>query len=432
MSSSLSATASVSPVRTAASVKAQIWTDLGKCAKRRGLALPEDVPDDFERSVRINVLSLAKQALALPAQSVPIDDQLWAVGGVNGMSQERLLKDESGENSIEGDMHGIAVLLSLGDQELLVPIAADLDEDAANRIGMMVGAEIPNFVDIELFVEMASAFLSEEAKEELNQPAGVDITKALPAENSDFDSNESIQNTEFGCEASVICGSWRDMLDLGRRARLPMSSAMLFRTPAAWDLLRAKISGLPLMNLPAFPADFAQIFKRSIRHDRVEMELSRKLLANIISEKKEILSNEGVDWFYVTTDIIDTLGTPGAVPGLSVLLSMVRTERVDGFDDAAAEEHIPDDLFHWDRPSFRNVAIGVSLNPLQALMLAEVIKRSPDNFHDLESDRLVRWAPAGVMIVPNAHLSAARATIKGRNFAAYDALRKGLAALSPS
>ena len=428
MSSSLSDTVGTKPVLTAASLKNKIWRDLKKCAKRRGLSLPEEVPDDFDRTVRINVMNLAKQALALPALTVPVDDQSWAAGGVNGLSFDRLSKDESGENVIESDMHSIAVFLSLGDQEILVPIAADLDEDAANRIGMMIGAEIPNFVDIELFIEMASSFLSEEEREGLTEPVSVDITKELPS--SEFDSSGLPTTTEFKCNASVISGSWREMLDLGKRARLPMSSAMFLRTPAAWDLLRAKLSGLPLMNLPAFPVDFANIFARSVRHDRVEMGLSRKLLANLITAKKEMLSTEGLDWFYATTDIIDTLGTPGAVPGLSVLLSLVRTERVDGFENEALEKHIPDDLFHWDNPSFRNIAVGVSLNPVQALMLSEVVKRSPNEFHDLQSERLVRWVPAGVMVVPNAHLSAARATINGRNSAAYDELREALAVSS--
>lgn len=422
---------------TAASVKMQIWTDLKACAKRKGMPLPEDIPEDFERAVRIHLLTLAKRALAMPIAAVPIDDHAWAAGGVNGLSQERLFKDESGENHVEADMHGIAILLSLGDQELLVPIAVDLDEDAASRIGMMISAEIPNFVDIESFIDTASSFLSDEERLNLKDQLGIEIPNAgassQPVTADDptdpTDPTVGAVSTGFQCEASVICGSWRDMLDMGKRARLPMSSAMLFRTAASWDLLRAKISGLPLIDLPVFPADFAQIFLRSVRHDKVEMEFNRKLLENSITEKNEIMSNDGVAWFYAMTEIIDTIGTPGSIPGLSVLLSMVRTQRVDGFDDLAAEEHIPDALFHWDKPSFRNIVIGVNLNPVQALMLSELVKRSPDQFHDLRSERLLRWTSVGVMVIPNAHLSAAGATVDGRDAAVYDGLREGLAAL---
>ena len=81
MSTSLSQPAGANPAHTAASLKSKIWNELRSCAKRKGLTLPEDVPDDFERSVRVNVMNLAKQALALPVVAVPIDDQAWAAGG---------------------------------------------------------------------------------------------------------------------------------------------------------------------------------------------------------------------------------------------------------------------------------------------------------------------------------------------------------------
>ena len=135
-----------------------------------GARLGEKVPTDcsgeeFDRSTRLWLLKFAQIAAAAPFTSVPIDDHSWSSMGFKGLTLAKIEEDELNPDAIPSDMHGIAVLIEKKDLSVLVPIASDLDEDAAEIFGKLVEAKVADFVDFAGFLDFAEgtdAFTPEE------------------------------------------------------------------------------------------------------------------------------------------------------------------------------------------------------------------------------------------------------------------------------
>ena len=405
-------------------VQKKIWDDLVSLGARLGEKVPADCSgEEFDRSTRLWLLKFAQIAAAAPFTSVPIDDHSWSSMGFKGLTLAKIEEDELNPDAIPSDMHGIAVLIEKKDLSVLVPIASDLDEDAAEIFGKLVEAKVADFVDFAGFLDFAEgtdAFTPEEEVRAFD--LSVD-PRSAPQESGEVPPLAGGPLLETEITSSVITGSWKEIVDISKSASYPLGMAMLLRQPAAWDITRALSSGLEASDFPEFSEKlFTAAFFRSVRHDASAINSNRQMLEALLKKKPTIASQEGQIWFSEVYDLIQSFGRPAAQNGLCVALAVARQSRAYDFE-APSDFEMDENLLVWSTDGIEMVALGVNLDPVQAVVLSELARQKPEAFLDLAETDKQRWVPLEPIVIPNALISRYGVSSRGRNAEAYEKIR---------
>lgn len=365
-------------------------------ASRWQVSLPDD-PRDIHQSVKIALRDAADNAGAANFSVSHPDDHAWMTAGLRGLTRSRLVDDEqpTGLSAAAAEWGIVAVVSGYG-SAIVIPLLADLDPDAARGILGLLEGEEETYLDLECAPSLLAA-------------AGVDP-----------EADE--------IEVQMVAASWFELRDLAQSASiLPLSKAMMLRRPVMFDLLRARVSGLPAADLPAF--DHAQFERRrnlAVRHDDRSMDAAREFLSVLRGQNPDLETPSGVRWFKMMADHLAMLGEPMPLDGLTVIVCCQVKEIVDEGKPAG----LPADLYSWRPAGVRNVCIGYGLDPLQATLLFDQVARDPVAFVDFadEEDGL-RFEIIEALVVHDSYLARLDASLAGRDPAAYDAVRSEAAAL---
>ena len=408
-------------------VQQKIWSEIAAMGQRLGETIPDTcTAEEFDRSARLWLLKFAKMVSEVPFVAHPVDDHPWSSMGVKGLSFDRIVAETANSDAIPSDMHGIVVLLQKGDLSVMVPIASDLDEDAAEVFGNLVRERILDFVDVAGFLDFAEG-TDALASEEEPRPFDLSVDPRA-ASQSDVQqgsaADEDVPLLEAEIENSLIIGPWKEIVDISRSASYPLEIGMLLRQPSAWDIARGLASGLPAQDFPEFTQKaFSAAFYRSMRHDASAMKANKQMLDLLLQKKPVVASVEGQRWFSDVYDLLQSFGKPAAQPGICVALAVARQSAAYDFEIPEGFE-MDEDLLVWSTDGVEIIALGVGLNPVQAVVLSELARGKPEAFLDLEEAPGQRWIPLEPMVFPNALISRYGVTMRGRNPEAYEKVRQ--------
>lgn len=320
--------------------------------------------------------ALQKAALVAAESEVPITypgDMPALVGSLPGLSLDSLRSDIV-EGANYGDEWGICFRVVAGDVSFDVPLVFGLDEDSASSILAEIDGREHEFVCIEDVAVMADT-------DEVTVRAHAD--------------------------------SWRYMKDLSKDLSLDLVTALPYRRPGAWDLLRGEMSQIVPRVLPAWSeADFQARYLLSVRYDMDNMAESREMLRLYAAWTPEPFSAEWNSWFPQVTDLLHAIGTPRPLAGMSVVMHF-SVEEENGFD--------------WEPVNARSVVVACGLDPIQAYVLLEFVRQDPDAFYDLPDAEDKRFSLQATSAMPDAMLASCRVTSSGRSDA-YERLVAGMVA----
>lgn len=354
--------------------------------RRWGVEMP-DTPRDIQRAIKIALRDAASVAGKTPFECVYPEDHSWLGGGMRGITMARL-RDDSAHSGHEkaSDQWGVAASITGFERAILVPIAYDLSQEtAAEVVRRMQGSE--------------GVYL------DLSEVSGV------LADEDDQDEAEEIA-------VRIFAANWTEIRDLAAdNSCLALKDAVHFRRPVAWDLLRARMSGADCPALPAFDEnEFERRRILSVRHDRREIDGAREMLQGISQQDHDLLSSDGLDWFSVMIDCLQSIGKGHSFEGLSVIVHFQSLKLAEGEDP-----NLPVDFARFDFLGLRNVCVAYGLDPVQASFLEDLAERDPHLFVDFSAEE-TRYEPIAVSVVPDMHLSMIRATSSGRDEEAYQRL----------
>lgn len=320
--------------------------------------------------------ALQKAAIAASESEPPLTyagDTPGLVGSLPGLTLESLTSDIV-EGGNYGDEWGICFRVTAGEAVFDVPLIFGLDEDSATSIVAELDGREHEFVCIE------------------------DIAEATDAD---------------AVEVRAHADSWRYMKGLAKDLSLDLVTALPYRRPGAWDLLRGEMTGMVPRTLPIWSEDdFQSRFLLSVRYDMDNMAESRQMLTLYAVWTPEPFSSEWSAWFPQVTDLLHAIGVPRPMAGLSVLLHF-SVEEENGFD--------------WEAVNARSVVVACGLDPVQAHALLEYVRLDPHPFYDLPDGDEKRFSLIATSVVPDAMLASTRATSSGRS-QAYDRLAAAMAA----
>ena len=361
--------------------------------QRWGVDVPKE-PRDVQNAIKVALRQAVANAQKTPFRPVYADDHMWTATGLRGLTVARLKEDEASLSVDVGEEWAVVAMVTGFDAGFLVPLVLDVDEDMARALVGVIDSSKSDFLDL----DDASQVL-------LTAGGGVD-------------------NDEEEIKVQIIAASWGELRDISFECCLPLSDAVFFRRPVAWDLLRARISGAGCPPLPKFDED--GFFRRrdlSVRFDRIGSAATLERLSQAIIQSPDLNTPKGRNWFNLICDGLNALGLGHPLSGLSVLIHFSVEKRVeDGLSD-----DLPDVFKSWEGAGLRCLCIGYGLDPLQASFLLDLAQVQSEDFHLLEGDARKLFVPVGVSVVPDMHLSSMRATIVGRCPEAYDALVKATA-----
>lgn len=354
----------------------QPFVDLARQACARwDVAIPvvEGSTADLAVAVR---QALQKAALTAADSEVPMTyagDTPALVGSLPGMSLDSLRSDIV-EGSNYGDEWGICFRIVAGDVEFDVPLVFGIDEDSASSILAEIDGREHEFVCVEDVAVMAD-------------------TDAVTVR--------------------AHADSWRYMKSLSKDLALDLVSALPYRRPGAWDLLRGEMTHVVPKTLPRWSEDdFQSRYLLSVRYDMDNMAESREMLRLYASWTPEPFSSEWSSWFPQVTDLLHAIGSPRPIAGLSVVMHF-SVEEENGHD--------------WEPVNARNVVVACGLDPVQAYALLEYVRMDPHHFYDLPDADDKRFTLIATSAMPDAMLASTRVTSSGRS-EAYDRLAANMAA----
>jgi len=347
-----------------------------KVVARWGLDFPES-PKNPKRAV---VIAL-KQAIGVAAARafIPVypDDHGWNSIGLRGLTVARL-KSEDGPTRLQkaGEEWGVVAIVEGMGSAIMIPIAADLSEDVARTVADIVDQDKAEFL---LLDEAPSLLASRSSTDPRSDDAEVFVT--------------------------VAALSWDEIRDISQDSNLPLSEAVFFRRPVAWDLLRARMSGGKCPQLPVFSEkDFLSRKDRSVKFDRRRTESTISLLSNAAKRDVDLDTPQGRNWFAMVVDGLNSLGIGKPIEGLSVVMNFEVVDRAVGL------------------VGIRSLCIGFGLDPLQASYLLDLARSDPDAFFCLESEAGKFFHLSSVDVIPDMYLSTVNATTAGRDGKTYDRL----------
>lgn len=353
----------------------QLCEITSKVCDKWGIPFPEN-PKDPKKAVNVAISNLISSALSRPFSATYADDHPWSSIGLMPLTRARLKADDH-HSLLEkaGEEYGVFASVEGFGSVIIVPLAADLSMDTALFVADHVRNNLDAFFDLTDAPSVLASGLNLEGFE--NEEVSVSIHSAL----------------------------WEDVRDIGSQSLLPLSESVFFRKPCAWDLLRARMSGMPCSQFPDFSEKaFVNLRNRSVRFDR-RSDAATKAILKLARDTTVDLDNlEGRNWFAMVIDSLNSLGEARFSPGLSVVLHFT------AFDN--------DGLFS----GVRNLCIGFSLDPVQALVLSELAQNDPLAFHHLYEDQEKTFEFVSVSVIPDVYLAAFNATHEGRDEAVYNEL----------
>lgn len=352
-----------------------------KVVGRWGIELAEN-PKDIQRAIKTGLRDAAGVAGKTPFESIYPEDHSWMGGGMRGIDVQRI-RDDSVHSGLEkgSDQWGVVATVSAFERAIIVPIAYDLSEETA----LEVVAQI-----------------------EGNEDAYLDLREVGPVllDDGPGESGEEL-------EVTIVAGNWSDLRDLAaNHSCLSMIDALHFRRPVTWDLLRARMSDASLPELSPFvDAEFERRRNLSVRHDKRAIESSLEMLRSIGAKNYDLNTAEGIDWFSVMCDCLQSIGKGHVFEGLSVILHFEVLKPAENADRAASYDHY----------GMRNVCIAYGLDPVQALFIQELAEMDAERFVDF-SDEGFAFSFLTSSVVPDMHLSMIRATHSGRDAQIFEEL----------
>jgi len=320
--------------------------------------------------------ALQKAALVAADSEVPLTyagDTPALVGSLPGLSLDSLRSDIV-EGANYGDEWGICFRVVAGDVSFDVPLVFGLDEDSASSVLAEIDGREHEFVCVEDIAIMA-----------------------------DTDS----------VTVRAHADSWRYMKNLSKDLSLDLVTALPYRRPGAWDLLRGEMTQVVPRTLPMWSeADFQARYLLSVRYDMDNMAESREMLRLYSAWTPEPFSAEWNSWFPQVTDLLHAIGSPRPLAGMSVVMHF-SVEEENGHD--------------WEPVNARNVVVACGLDPVQAYTLLEFVRQDPHPFYDLPDAADKRFTLLATSAMPDAMLASSRVTSSGRS-SAYDRLVDGMTA----
>lgn len=353
--------------------------------KRWGTTLDVPVEADDARAgtlIQGALIRAAKAAAAFDKGPFHPQDHSWTHDGMRGLSRERIADEMVLADDLMSpgtEEWGIMARVVCDGLWFDVPIAMDLNPDSArNILARMEGWE-GRFVDVDLLGRVME---------------GKPATIRFHADN------------------------WAQLRELAAKGDMTMLEAMDFRRPVVWDLLRAELSDLPPEPLTPFSEEeFYTRFAKSARYDASLMLTNRGLVHPVSRLKVEPLSVAWSEWHPAVVDLLNMIGVPQVMEGISIILSFSVEEpcAVDG-RDADGEA-----VSRWAAVSLHNMAVCYGLHPLSAVHVLDFVRRNAASFFDIPTEENRRFVMKGVSAIPDALLSAYRVSLHGRT-GAYDAM----------
>lgn len=350
--------------------------------------VPADADDDRAASIiRSSLMRAGKAAAASVPAPFYWDDNRWMHDGIRGITRDLIDREQeiAGNPVAEStDEWGIMARVSDGESGFDIPIAMDLDPDSTRNILDLLDGMEEALVDLEALGELVDG----------------EFTVTLHA------------------------GNWASLRDLQAEQSLPMLDALVFRRPATWDIVRARLSGLPPEDLPEFQEEaFYSRLARSVRFDPGLMSSQRKMADRLPSLEVKPGTPKWGEWFPSVADLLRSIGDPVPMDGMSVMLNFVveepLAEQPETYLDPDHPDHSP--FADWEVVGHHNLVVGAGLHPLTAVHLYDVVVENPLPFYDLEDDADRRYRLIGASIIQDSMLSMVRATLNGRG-PAYDAM----------
>lgn len=323
----------------------------------------------------INAIKIAaKKASEFSEGPFYYDDHPWTNNGIRGLTHERMKEEvllAQDKMIAAQEEWGIMARVSCEDDFFDIPIALDIDEPATrNILERMKGMEA-TFVNVELVGDLFP---------------GKDFTIQFHADN------------------------WCKLREISNSGVLPLDSAMFFRRPVVWDLFRAEFSELEFGSLPEFTEDefYARLGKSS-RFDQSLIESSKNSVLSLSEIAPKPMSIEWGRWFPVILDLINLIGKPRPMDGISILLNFLVEEPVDGVRDEEG-----DLVEKWSTVALHNMIVCYGLHPLAAPHILEFVRKNPMDFYDLPETENRRYVLAGASAIHDSMLSVMRASTVGR------------------
>ena len=348
-----------------------------------GLSVPLDADDARAASLIRGALVRAAQEAA-KYEPVPFynDDNSWSHNGMRGLSRARIREEveiSRDKMAPAPEEWGIMARVELDDLYFDIPIAIDLDESAARNVLDRLEGMAAYLVDID------------------------QVGRSFPGE-------------EFGVR--LHADNWGRLRDLALDGFITMDEAMDFRRPVVWDLIRAQLADLPPEPFTPFSEEeFYTRFAKSSRFDWSLMESNRQLVESIAKINVEPLTPAWGEWHPAVIDVLNAIGAPQAMDGISIILNFVVQEplAIPVRDDEGEA------LDSWGPVGYHNLIVGYGLHPLSAIHVLEIVKRNVTAFYDLPASPGKRHVLIGVSAIQDTMISSMRVSTHGRTDA-YDRL----------
>lgn len=341
--------------------------------KRWGLSFPEK-PKNPKNAVIIGLKQAIAGAVSQPFVPVYPNDHSWSSIGLRGLTVSRLKADDEPTGLQKaGEEWGVVALAEGMGCAVVIPLMADLSEDTARVVADHVDKNKSDFIDASQIPFLFS------------KKGGVDPK-----------SEEAIASI------TIAALSWDEIRDLAKDANLPLSEAIFFRKPVAWDLLRAQMSAAKCPPLHEFSEkEFESRKDRSVKFTRDKTEATKALLKVAAKKDVNLDTPAGRNWFSLVVDGLNSLGIGRPMEGISVILNFEVIDKEVG------------------AIGVRSLCIGYGLDPVQASYLLDLAQENPSAFHllDYSEDRIFHFFSA--MAVPDMYLAAVGATVNGRDPESY-------------
>lgn len=348
---------------------------------KTSLSVPQDADDARAASlIRGALLRAAQEASKFDGGRFYNDDNSWSHNGMRGLTRARI-RDEveisRDKMASAPEEWGIMARVEVGDVYFDIPIVIDLDESAARNVLDRLEGHAAYLVDVDL------------------------VGRAFPGE-------------QFGIR--LHADNWGHLRDLALDGFLTMEEAMDFRRPVVWDLIRASLADqAPEPFTPFSEEEFYTRFAKSSRFDTSLMESNREMVESIAKINVEPLSAAWGEWHPAVIDVLNSIGAPQPMDGISIILNFVVQEPLLSPDRDEEGEA----LDSWGPVGYHNVIVAYGLHPLSAIHVLEIVKRNVTAFYDLPAAAAKRHVLVGVSAIQDTMLSSLRVSTYGRTDA-YD------------
>lgn len=345
------------------------------------LSVPEDADDErAAEMIRGALVRASKVASQFDGGDFYHDDSSWSHLGMRGISRARIIEEveiSKDKMAPAPEEWGIMARVICDDFFFDIPLIIDLDADAARNILDRMEGHAARFVDVDM------------------------IGALFPGEKFDV---------------LLHADNWGQLRELALNGFLTMTEALAFRRPVVWDLFRAQLSEQSPGDLPAFSEEeFYTRFAKSSRFDESFMHSNREMVESVARISVPALSPAWGEWHPAVIDLLNSIGAPQPMEGISVTLNFAVKE--PALNPGRDEDGDP--IETWHAVGFHNVIVAYGLSPLNAFYLLEFVRRNPVAFYEMPESEERRYVLMGASAIQDTMLSAQRVSCMGRTDA-YD------------